>query len=117
MSAESMCVHTLRWRTVPRLLQACLCSSEAEIILETVLPQSEMDVCVCVCRTGVSTEGHHGESVRLRSHKQTVSSECKHINIRRESLEPQTQLWPLHLQPLNVNTHHSVAVWNQQLAR
>lgn len=104
--------HTHRWRTVPRLLQACLCSSEAEIIFETVLPQSEICVCVYVCRTGVSTEGHHGKFVYLRSYKQMVPSECKHIkisaNILKRSLESQSQLWPLHLQHLNVNTHHAV---------
>lgn len=47
-----VCVRTHQWWTVPRLLQACLCSSEAEIMSESVLPQSEMYVCVCVWRVG-----------------------------------------------------------------
>lgn len=34
------------------ILQACLCSSEAEVMSESVFPQSEMYVRMCVCRIG-----------------------------------------------------------------
>lgn len=52
-------------------------------------------MCVCVEQGGVTTEGHHGKSVLLRSYKQEDPSEYEHIRIRgnvfRQSLDPQTQ--------------------------
>lgn len=42
-----VCARIHQWWTVPRLLQACLCSSEAEIISETALPQNETYIFLC----------------------------------------------------------------------
>ena len=68
-----VCVCTRQCRIILRPLHACLCSSEAEVMTESVLPQSEMCACMCVCEEqGVIAKGWKRKSVCLYLSEQTA---------------------------------------------